>query len=248
MDWLWVVLVVMIAVAISLLAYGFGLYERWGERRQERRHLKKSTNSSQQEISGGMISTSSKVRIDALERRVKFIEDDLKNLKKRLTELATTSVAVKPEQTFSGFSVSKNELQTGGIEEQIRGLFNTNPQEIRRRFRVASFGVTNVAERANNPKADPVFGEIDNGDYWLVKTDNGKASYAVPRPGEIFQKAQYLSAAMNRVFQCRGYRADSRFEQVTLERPALFQDAGNGRWDIMRLGEIILSGERPDSG
>jgi hypothetical protein len=64
---------------------------------------------------------------------------------------------------------------------QIAAWFNTDPQQLRIRFTVKEFGVTNRAQLQRSRMA-LIWGECDDGEYWLLADVFGH-HFVLPKHG-----------------------------------------------------------------
>jgi hypothetical protein len=121
----------------------------------------------------------------------------------------------------------------GAIEEIVR-LYRSGAEGLRKRYNVVPFGVTNASELEANRSANPKFGPLAEGRYWLLE-GGARPCYAVPAPGLAIDDRLIRSAGFLALFGVAGYQTGRTYRRIELVRPA-----GLDSWRVVVSGEIKL--------
>jgi hypothetical protein len=120
------------------------------------------------------------------------------------------------------------------FEEALVRVYNSEPENWRRRYRPSSFGAANVDEIWRTG-GDPKFTRKEGGIYHLVEADG--RGYVVPEPGLRLQENYFRSEGINYLFTCPNFRPGSSWARILVVSPAVVQENGD-RWTVSAKGEL----------
>lgn len=118
-------------------------------------------------------------------------------------------------------------------------LFNEDPSAFMQQFSPKRFGILNSGEMRKNATAQPIYGPVAEGDFWLFEEGNG--AFVVPQAPQVFQTAHYKAE----IFDCDGYEGGKRYKGVQLIKPARFRQMGD-QWKLDSKGSLRLSQPEPE--
>lgn len=132
-------------------------------------------------------------------------------------------------------------------EEDYESLYNRaiGDQGKRNKFweicRPIRVGVANSMDRRRDPGIEPEFQDEDGGDYLAVIIKDEAQLYAVfPGFDILLEESNYMPGAMGRVFECRDYEEQYRYNIVEVVKPAVFKRKAGNKWEIQKQGTIKL--------
>jgi len=137
--------------------------------------------------------------------------------------------------------INAAERSRQALESLVRE-YNESPNELKRRFEVREFTVSNMQAMGKEQGVKPVYCLVEpgrQGEYWLISMDDG-ASYAVPRPKPAYNLGQFRSAGMDRVFTCNGFIEGQRYRKAEVVKPARFREIGRDELEIVEQGILEL--------
>lgn len=127
-------------------------------------------------------------------------------------------------------------LYNAGVDDPGR------QQEFRQKYKPTRIVVVNFMERTRDPNIVPQFKERNDGDYEVIRTEDG--DYAVvPRFNLPISEANYGPGAIEKVFNCLNYVPGKTYHRVRVNHPAIFDRFGEN-WEIRDNGKGELDFSR----
>lgn len=127
--------------------------------------------------------------------------------------------------------------------DELCRLYNeASPDKFRDRYQQSTtrISTTNADVRRRNPNAEPEYNTTTNGEFMVVRLQQGGewAYAAVPYFDLQINELIYGAGALGKVFNCHGYQPGQSYRRIKVLRPAYFTPKSDTGWKLDEPGEL----------